>query len=259
MSETVLELRDVTKRYEGRGGGDDVVAVDGVSLSVEAGSCVGLVGESGCGKSTIAQMACGLEAATSGSVVVAGRETDTRHGAGFARRAVRRGPSEVQMVFQQPRSSFDPRRTLGDGVCEPLRIAGASAAQARTRAAELFASCGLGEDLLDRYPREVSGGQCQRAAIARALACDPRLIVCDEPTSALDVTVQAQVLALLRDVRADTGVAYLFICHDLALVQGFCERVLVMRHGKIVEEGATEEVLCHPRHPYTRDLIRMSS
>lgn len=258
MSEVILELRDVTKRYEVRGD-KDVIAVDGVSFSVEAGSCVGLVGESGCGKSTIAQMACGLEAVSSGSVLVAGRQVDARLGAGFGRRAGRRGPSEVQMVFQQAQASFDPRRTLGDGVCEPLRFAGERAMSARRRAAELFALCGLEEGLLDRYPSEASGGQCQRAAIARALACDPRLIVCDEPTSALDVTVQAQVLDLLRDVRAATGVAYLFICHDLALVQGFCDRVLVMRHGKIVEEGATDEVLCHPRHPYTRDLIRASS
>ena len=257
MSEAVLELRDVTKRFEVRGG-EAVVAVDGVSFTVEAGSCVALVGESGCGKSTIAQMVCGLEPPTSGSVVVAGHETSAGRGAGFGRRAERRGPSEVQMVFQHPQSSFDPRRTLGDGVCEPLRIGGASATQARTRAAELFSSCGLGEDLLDRYPSGVSGGQCQRAAIARALAADPRLIVCDEPTSALDVTVQAQMLDLLRDVRAASGVAYLFICHDLALVQGFCERVLVMRRGKIVEEGPAEEVLFRPRHPYTRDLIRMS-
>ena len=257
MSGVVLELRDVTKRYEVRGG-EAVVAVDGVSFLVEAGSCVGLVGESGCGKSTIAQMACGLEPPTSGSVVVAGRETSAGRGAGFGGRAGRRGPSEVQMVFQHPQSSFDPRRTLGDGVCEPLRIGGASAAEARSRATELFSSCGLGEDLLDRYPNEVSGGQCQRAAIARALAADPKLIVCDEPTSALDVTVQAQVLDLLRNVRAASGVAYLFICHDLALVQGFCDRVLVMRRGKIVEEGPVDEVLCRPRHPYTRDLIRMS-
>ena len=258
MSEVVLELRDVTKRYEVRGG-EDVVAVDGVSFAVEAGSCVGLVGESGCGKSTIAQMACGLEPVSAGNVLVAGHEMDTRRGVGFGRRAGRRGPSEVQMVFQQPQASFDPRRTLGDGVCEPLRLAGDGAAQARTRATELFASCGLAEDLLDRYPSEASGGQCQRAAIARALAAEPRLIVCDEPTSALDVTVQAQVLDLLRDVRAATGVAYLFICHDLALVQGFCDRVLVMRRGQIVEEGVTNEVLCHPRHPYTRELIQASA
>lgn len=258
MSEAVLELRDVTKRFEGRGG-ETVVAVDGVSFAVEAGSCVGLVGESGCGKSTIAQMACGLEPPSSGSVVVAGRETYARRGAGLGRRTGRRVPSEVQMVFQHPQSSFDPRRTLGDGVCEPLRLGGASASQARTRAAELFSSCGLPEELLDRYPSEVSGGQCQRAAIARALAPGPRLIVCDEPTSALDVTVQAQVLDLLGDARAATGVAYLFICHDLALVQGFCDRVMVMLHGKVVEEGATEEVLCRPRHPHTRELIRASA
>lgn len=258
MSETVLELRDVTKRYAVRGG-EAVVAVDGVSFSVEAGSCVGLVGESGCGKSTIAQMACGLEPPTSGSVVVAGREMSAGRGAGFGGRARRRGPSEVQMVFQHPQSSFDPRCTLGDGVCEPLRNGGASATQARTRAAELFSSCGLGEDLLDRYPNEVSGGQCQRAAVARALAADPQLIVCDEPTSALDVTVQAQVLDLLRGLRAASGVAYLFICHDLALVQGFCERVLVMRRGKIVEEGPVDEVLRRPQHPYTRDLIQVST
>lgn len=252
MSEMLLQVRDLVKRYSQRDG-DDVVAVDGVSFFVGESECVGVVGESGCGKSTIARMVCGLERPTSGHVVVCGQDLgDVR---GSVPRVVGRS---VQMVFQNPRSSFDPRRRLVHGVCEPLRCAGVGAAKARARAAELFEACGLSSELLDKYPREVSGGQCQRAAIARALAPNPRLIVCDEPTSALDVTVQARLIDLLGGLREDLGLSLLFISHDLALVQGFCDRVLVMREGRVVEEGPTNEVLFRPRHPYTRELLRLA-
>ena len=162
---------------------------------------------------------------------------------------------DVQMVFQNPASSFDPRRTLADGIAEGLRNAGKGKQEAHARAVELLVRCGLPAELADRYPRDVSGGQCQRAAIARALATDPALIILDEATSALDVTVQAQIVELLRDGARENNTAYLFICHDLALVQGFCDRIMVMRAGRIVESGPTDSVLMRPQHPYTAQLL----
>lgn len=249
MTEPVLEVTDLTKRFE-RKGHADVVAVDGVGFCIQAGECVGLVGGSGSGKSTIAQIITRLIDPTSGRIVLCGR--DVTHVRGAQLRAMAK---DVQMVFQNPVSSFDPRHTLGEGVAESMRIMGVGKAEARNRACELLEQCGLTASMADRYPHEVSGGQCQRAAIARALAPDAPLVVCDEATSALDVTVQAQIVQLLSQIQRDRGLAMLFICHDLALVQGFCDRVLVMQEGRIVEEGAASEVLAHPRHPYTRQLL----
>ena len=249
MLEPVLEVTDLTKRFE-RKGRADVVAVDGVSFCVNADECVGLVGGSGSGKSTIAQMVTRLVEPTSGKIVLCGR--DVSHVRGAELRAMAK---DVQMVFQNPASSFDPRRTLGEGVAESLRNMGMDKPAAKARACELLEQCGLYASMADRYPREVSGGQCQRAAIARALAPDAPLVVCDEATSALDVTVQAQIVNLLKRIRRERGLAMLFICHDLALVQGFCDRVLVMQEGRIVEEGLASEVLIRPRHPYTRLLL----
>ena len=249
VAEAVLEVTGLRKVYERRGE-PDFVAVDGVDFSVAAGECVGLVGGSGCGKSTIAQMLTRLLDPTEGSISLSGRDVTAAKGS-----ELRALAKDVQMVFQNPTSSFDPRRTLGDGIAECLRNFGAGKDEARSRASELLERCGLPADFVDRYPREVSGGQCQRAAIARALAPDPALIICDEATSALDVTVQAQIVDLLRDVAAERGTAYLFICHDLALVQGFCDRVLVMQSGRIVEEGSARNVVANPQHPYTQELV----
>lgn len=159
------------------------------------------------------------------------------------------------MVFQSPQDSFDPRRTLGDGVMESMRNTGMSKKDARERMVELFAMVELDLTLADRYPHQVSGGQCQRAAIARALAIQPELIICDEATSALDVTVQAQIVELLKQLQRELGVSYLFICHDLALVQMICDRVLVMYDGEIIEEGTPDEVICHPKQEYTKMLV----
>ena len=246
----VLEVLDLTRTFERKGQGP-LTAVDAVSFAVEAGECVGLVGGSGCGKSTIARMVCRLIEPTSGSVVLEGRDVTHLRG-----RALREATRSVQMVFQNPTGSFDPRRTLGRGCAEGLLNRGMPRHEAHERVAELFVRCGLAPELAERYPREVSGGQCQRAAIARALAPRPSLIVLDEATSALDVTVQAQVISLLQDIRAREGCAYLFICHDLALVQGFCDRVLVMQRGRIVERGPAAEVIANPQHPYTRELLQ---
>ena len=238
----VVSLRNLGLSY-GHGKGVHEV-VHGVSLDVLPGEVLGLVGESGCGKSTIAKCVAGFLKPSSGDLVVC------EGAAGPAR-----GPHKVQMVFQDPSSSFNPRRTLGQSVTEGLRNAGASKGEALARAGELFERCGLARELLDRYPHQVSGGQCQRAAIARALAAQPALLIADEATSALDVTVQAQVVALLRELNAELGMAVLFICHDLALVQDFCDRVAVMREGRIVEVGATKRVLSGPSDPYTARLI----
>lgn len=238
----VVSLRNLGLSY-GHGKGVHEV-VHGVSLDVLPGEVLGLVGESGCGKSTIAKCVAGFLKPSSGDLVVC------EGAAGPAR-----GPHKVQMVFQDPSSSFNPRCTLGQSVTEGLRNAGASKGEALARAGELFERCGLARELLDRYPHQVSGGQCQRAAIARALAAQPALLIADEATSALDVTVQAQVVALLRELNAELGMAVLFICHDLALVQDFCDRVAVMREGRIVEVGATKQVLSSPSDPYTARLI----
>ena len=225
-------------------GKDAREVVHGVSLDVLPGEVLGLVGESGCGKSTIAKCVAGFLKPSAGDLVVC---------EGAAEPA--RGPHKVQMVFQDPSSSFDPRRTLGQSVTEGLRNAGTPKGEAFEQAGELFKRCGLARELLGRYPHQVSGGQCQRAAIARALAARPALLIADEATSALDVTVQAQVVDLLRELNAELGMAVLFICHDLALVQDFCDRVAVMREGRIVEVGPTELVLSSPSDPYTASLI----
>ena len=241
-SDSVVCLRDVCVSY---GHGTSVCeVVSGVSFDIQPGEVLGLVGESGCGKSTLAKCVAGLMPASVGEVVLS-----------TACEVPTRGPHKVQIVFQDPRASFDPRRTLGASVTEGLRNAGFSKADAAQRARMLFARCGLACDMLERYPHQVSGGQCQRAAIARALAAEPALLIADEATSALDVTVQAQVICLLRELNAESGMAVLFICHDLALVQDFCDRVAVMHRGCIVEVGPTEQVLAHPADPYTASLI----
>lgn len=238
----VVSLSNLSLSY---GHGKDVCeVVHGISFDVLPGEVLGLVGESGCGKSTIAKCVAGFLKPSAGDLVVC---------EGAAEPA--RGPHKVQMVFQDPSSSFDPRRTLGQSVTEGLRNAGTPKGEALEQAGELFERCGLAPELLDRYPHQVSGGQCQRAAIARALAARPALLIADEATSALDVTVQAQVVALLRELNAELGMAVLFICHDLALVQDFCDRVAVMREGRIVEVGPTEQVLSSPSDPYTARLI----
>ena len=161
----------------------------------------------------------------------------------------------MQMVFQTPTESFDPRHTLGDGVGESLRNSGMTPAQVKVEVEKLLSMCGLTTDFAKRYPHQVSGGQCQRAAIARAIAIKPRLLICDEATSALDVTIQTEILALLSDLRRELNLSILFICHDIALVQQFCDWVLVMYKGRIVEEGIPDEVIRNPQNDYTKRLI----
>ena len=248
MAEVILEAEHLKKVF--RSGKKEFTAVDDVSFQLHRGECLGIVGESGSGKSTIVQMLTRLLDMTGGKIILLGK--DITHIKGRELRKIYR---EIQMVFQMPAESFDPRRTLGDGIGESLRNAGLSRSDTKKKVEELLVKCGLEPEFSRRYPHEVSGGQCQRAAIARALAIDPAILICDEATSALDVTVQRQVLELLLELKKKEKRSFLLICHDLALVQAFCDRVLVLRHGRVIEEGTPDEIINHPKTDYTRELI----
>jgi len=252
----LLQARGLVKHYSARGrslrGPRQVVhAVDGVDLDIERASTHALVGESGCGKSTVARLLLRLEAPTAGSIQLLGHDFLRSSGAGL--RALRRS---MQIVFQDPYASLNPRMSVGAIVREPLRVYRlGTAAERQGRAIELLRSVGLSEADASAYPHELSGGQRQRVAIARAIALDPAVVVCDEPVSSLDVSIQAQVLALLRELQERLGLAYLFISHDLAVVNQVAERVSVMYLGKIVEHGTRDDVLRDSAHPYTHALI----
>ena len=247
--EPLLEVKNLTKifREEGK---EEFAAVQGVNFSLYPHETLGIVGESGSGKSTVAKMITRLTDATDGQILLHGKDITRLKG-----RALREVYRSFQMVFQSPMSSFDPRRTLGDGIGESLRSAGRPKKEIEYRVRELLIQCGLTEDFAQKYPHEVSGGQCQRAAIARALAIQPELLICDEATSALDVTVQKQIIELLWNLQKQHGMSYLFICHNLALVQEFCDRVVVMQDGRIVEEGVPDQVIMYPVHEYTKKLV----
>jgi oligopeptide/dipeptide ABC transporter ATP-binding protein len=255
-TDPLLEVRDAAVWYPIRRGiisrtVGHVRAVDGVSFKVQPGETVGLVGESGCGKSTLARAIMHLEKTRSGSVFFDGR--DITSSADAETRLRRR---ELQMIFQDPYSSLNPRMSVLDIVTEGMLQHGIITNNEReTAAAELLEDVGLGADALYRYPHEFSGGQRQRISVARAISLKPKLIVCDEPVSALDVSVQAQVINLLMDLRDTYKLSYLFISHDLSVVKHVADRLLVMYLGRIVEDGPTREVINNPIHPYTRALI----
>lgn len=249
--EPILKVQKLTKVFT-RKGQPDFTAVDHIGFELYPGECLGLIGESGSGKTTIVNMITRLLDVTEGSVILGGEDITRAEG-----KALRQAYRKMQMVFQTPSESFDPRRTLGDGIGESLRNRGMSRVDTEREVARLLTECGLTPDFAGRYPHEVSGGQCQRAAIARALAIQPQLLICDEATSALDVTIQKEIVALLNELRRQHGseLSILFICHDIALVQQFCDRVLVLYRGRIVEQGVPDKVIRNPRDAYTKRLI----
>jgi len=253
----LLRAVDLVKSYRtarggARGGpGHDVRAVDGVSLDVPTGMTTALVGESGCGKSTLGRLLLALEPPTRGRVEY--RERDLAALDAAELRAFRR---RAQIVFQDPFGSLNPRLTVGSMLREALHVHGLARGGAATaRVGELLDRVGLGADAALRYPHEFSGGQRQRVGIARALSVEPEFIVLDEPVSALDVSVQAQILNLLRDLQGELGLTYLFVSHDLGVVRNVADRIVVMRAGRVVENGETDRVLSAPEHDYTRDLL----
>jgi peptide/nickel transport system ATP-binding protein len=246
----LLTIDNVEVTYKGKGLKKDFKALKGVSLDIRAGECVGLVGESGSGKTTLGRAVLGLAPVTGGSIKLQGREI------AHATRAERRELSkDIQVVFQDPYSSLNPSMSIEQILAEPLTVRDVSRADASARVRELLEAVGLPDDAATRRPREFSGGQRQRIAIARALALDPKLIVCDEPVSALDLTTQARVLDLFLEIQERTGGAYLFISHDLAVVRHLSHRVAVMYQGEIVEWGDGEQVSSHPQHAYTKRLM----
>jgi oligopeptide transport system ATP-binding protein len=255
-SQPLLEVRGLQTWFPVRRGllqrvTGHVKAVDGVDFALGKGETLGLVGESGCGKTTVGRTILRLIEPTGGEVFFEGR--DVRRMGGEELRLLRR---RMQIIFQDPGGSLNPRMRVGRIVGEPLEVHGiARGEELRERVERLLERCGLWKAAADRYPHEFSGGQRQRIGIARALALNPSLIVCDEPTSALDVSIQSQILNLLKDLQAEFGLSYLFISHDMAVIHHICDRVAVMYDGRIVEAGTRDEIIRTPKHPYTRRLL----
>jgi ABC-type oligopeptide transport system ATPase subunit len=251
MSETLLDIADVVVDYPVKGFRKAPFrALKGVSLDIRPGETVGLVGESGSGKTTLGRAVLGLAPVTGGSIRYKDQDISR-----LGRKARRTLSSEIQVVFQDPYTSLNPSLTIEQILVEPLTVRKVPAKEASKRVRDLLDQVGLPAQAAGRLPREFSGGQRQRIAIARALALQPRLIVCDEPVSALDLSTQARVLDLFKDIQDRTGVAYLFVSHDLAVVRHLSHRVAVMYHGEIVEWGSGDQVTAHPEHPYTQRLF----
>lgn len=248
----LLDVSDLVVTYGGLGR-RSVEILHGISFSISAGETLGLVGESGCGKTTTGRALLGLAPVTGGSIRFDGEETSR-----LPRRRRRELAKDLQVVFQDPYSSLNPALTIEDILAEPLIAQGRSKRDARARVTHLLNAVAMPANSGSRRPREFSGGQRQRIAIARALALSPRLIVCDEPVSALDLSTQATVLDLFREIQRETGVAYLFISHDLAVVRHMSDRIAVMHRGEIVELGEAGQVAAAPKHPYSQRLLASS-
>ena len=250
----MLEVNNLSKNFAGTGRETEFAAVDGISFTLDAGECLGLIGESGCGKSTTARLITGLVQADAGSVLLEGEEILGRKG-----RRQREVYRKIQMVFQTPQDSFDPMQTLETGILEAFRNQGMSRKEACLHLPELLKKVELSSETAMRYPRETSGGECQRAAIARALAVQPSLLICDEANEcARWRRYRRRSFKLLKKLQREEGLAMLWIGHDLALVRELCSRVIVMRQGKIVEQGETREVLEYPKEEYTKLLMEYS-
>jgi len=256
-AEPLIEVTDLVKHFPIKEGllidreVDQVRAVDGVSFSVPRGQTLGLVGESGSGKSTVCRVMLQLLRPTSGSVRFEGEEI-----AGLSRRQLQPLRREMQMIFQDPYASLNPRKRVGQIVGDPLKLQGvASGSELRRQVRELLDRVGLSPEHYDRYPHEFSGGQRQRIGIARAIALKPKLVVADEPVSALDVSIQAQIVNLLDDLQDELGLTYVFVAHDIGVVRHISDRIAVMHHGKIVEQGSADQVCEHPGDDYTKKLL----
>lgn len=250
MSELVVSARGLVRRFRGGGGRGGVVAVDGVDLDVRAGTTHAVVGESGSGKSTLCRLLSCLDRPDGGSLSITGVDPWS-----LRSRQLRSHRRQVQLVFQDAAAAFDPRLSVLDSVAEAFVPSAARAQDRRERAAEALARCGLGSELFARRPQGLSGGELQRAALARAVCCGPSVLLLDEPVTALDMTIRAQLLELLEGLQAETGVALVLVSHDLAMVSNVADTVSVMFDGRIIERGSTEEVFGSPRHPYTEALI----
>ena len=243
----ILKVSSIKKTFLKDGESNTVI--NDVSFTVKKGQCVGIVGESGCGKSTTARIILGLLNFDEGEIILSGNKLSPQN-----KIRLKEIQGKIQMVFQMPTESFNPRIKLGKSIKEAMKKT-LTSEEKEVKLKKLFEECQLSYDLADRYPKEVSGGQCQRAAIARALASDPQLLICDEATSALDVTVQYNIMNLLKNIQKNRDMAILFICHDIALVQQFCDYVLVMDKGKIIEEGIPNEVILNPSQMFTQILF----
>lgn len=250
MGKTILEVENLTKYFATPAG--QLHAVDGVSFSIEEGKTLGIVGESGCGKSTTGRCILKLIEPTSGRIVFDGEDITS-----YSRRKMRRLRQEMQMVFQDPFSSLDPRQTVSQLISEPIieHKLLSSKADIDRRTLELMETVGLAERYVNVYPHELDGGRRQRIGIARALAVNPKLIVCDEPVSALDVSIQAQILNLLKQLQRDMGLTYIFITHDLSVVKYFSDDIAVMYLGQMVEKAPSDDLFKNPIHPYTKALL----
>ncbi|NLJ58184.1 MAG: ATP-binding cassette domain-containing protein [Tissierellia bacterium] len=250
MPDPILEVRNLKKHFKTKGG--MLHAVDGINLSVERGRTLGLVGESGCGKSTVGRTILRLIEPTEGEILFEGKDITKLN-----KRQLKLVRKDIQLIFQDPYSSLDPRKTVSQIISEPI-IANKilkSSADIHSRVAELMSTVGLAARLFNSYPHELDGGRRQRIGIARALAMEPKFIVCDEPVSALDVSIQAQILNLLKELQTEFELSYIFITHDLSVVNHFSDEIAVMYLGKIVEKAPAEELFAHPMHPYTQALL----